>query len=74
LEWIWVDSFSSSYDHLHKLKGLSSYKFCLVSPELHGRTEKKEIINLKSKIKELGLNFEAICTKDPLVWIDSDFV
>jgi hypothetical protein len=74
LEWIWVDSFNSSYDHLHKLKGLNSYKFCLVSPELHGRTKKEEIMSLASKIKELGLNFDAICTKDPLVWIDSDFV
>lgn len=73
IEWIWVDSFNSSYDHLHRLKELNSYKLCFVSPELHGRNDKKEIIKIISIIKQLELNFEAICTKNPSVWIENGF-
>jgi len=73
IEWIWVDSFDSSYNHLHKLKELKSFKLCLVSPELHGRNDKKEIVKIISIVNRLGLNFEAICTKSPSVWIENGF-
>lgn len=73
VEWIWVDSFDSSYNHLYKLKELKSLKLCLVSPELHGRNDKKEVVKIISIIKELGLNFEAICTKSPSIWIENGF-
>ena len=63
VEWIWVDCFSKipiGKDEADELKALG-YKLCFVSPELEGRDE--DIENYKKQIDELGIKFDAICTK-----------
>lgn len=63
VEWIWVDCFSKipiGKKEAEELKKLG-YKLCLVSPELEGRDE--EIENYKNYIKDLQIEFDAICTK-----------
>ena len=63
IDWIWVDCFSKipigkkEYDELKSLR----YKLCFVSPELEGRDQ--DIENYAEQMKELGMNFDAICTK-----------
>lgn len=63
VEWIWVDCFSKipiGKTEAEELKKLG-YKLCLVSPELEGRDE--DIEKYKSEIEKIGIEFDAICTK-----------
>lgn len=62
-DWVWVDGFTrmpldrKDYDTLRAL----GFKLCLVSPELHGRPG--DIPACRDQCRELGLVFDAICTK-----------
>lgn len=63
VDWVWVDCFTKfplSSDEYHELKALG-YKLCLVSPELQGRDGDIELY--KAQIAQLGITFDAICTK-----------
>lgn len=75
IEWIWIDSFKTSYEHLKNLTmlNLKSFKLCLVSPELQGRNDEAEVRNLIANVRKLNLNLDAICTKNPSVWINNGF-
>ena len=68
-KWIWIDIFKQFNLPKNDYKILSEcgYKFCLVSPELHGR-DPREIISIKSEISKFGYKFDAICTKIPNAW------
>ena len=62
-EWVWIDSFykySHDLEVLKKIKEMG-YKLCFVSPELQGRNNEKERIEILNACKELKA--DAICTK-----------
>ena len=69
--WVWFDSMSGDWSYLYnafrKLSGLNVQK-CLVSPELHRIDSESELFALKNTINELGIKFDAVCTKYPEKW------
>lgn len=71
MTWIWVDSFTGDWSHLVETADFArnkSLKTCLVSPELHGRSGKEEIIAMKELLHNAGLSADAVCTKFPGEW------
>jgi hypothetical protein len=69
--WLWFDSHSGDWEYLREaflaLENLN-IKTCLVSPELQRVDSDIEIVNLKTIIKEMSINFDAVCTKLPHIW------
>jgi hypothetical protein len=69
--WLWFDSHSGDWDYLRvaflALENLN-IKTCLVSPELQRVDSDIELVNLKTIIKEMSINFDAVCTKLPHIW------
>jgi hypothetical protein len=73
INWLWLDSFTGNWNYLSNLRHYilnGNYKLCLVSPELHGRNLQGEIPRLKSFLDELGLEIDAVCTKNESLWDD----
>ncbi|EKO3373813.1 hypothetical protein SD340_002939 [Vibrio fluvialis] len=70
IDWIWVDCFNELALTCTEAKLLkeAGFKLCLVSPELQGRTEDRDIINIQTLIIERDIHFDAVCTKQPLLW------
>lgn len=70
IKWVWVDCFvqfpltKSSYSALKA----AGFKLCLVSPELQGRTDPKEIADMKELMQKEGMLIDAVCTKTPELW------
>jgi len=64
VKWIWVDCFSKLPITANNYKQLKEcgFKFCLVSPELQGQSEKLE--DYKKYLLEEGILLDAICTKE----------
>lgn len=63
IEWVWVDCFTRlplTRENYAALKG-AGFKLCLVSPELQGRAS--DIEPYKRELEALGVEFDAICTK-----------
>jgi hypothetical protein len=70
--WVWFDSHTGNWDYLDRSFDAlrkTSIKTCLVSPELQRPKFGNEITELKSKIHQLSINFDAVCTKFPKVWV-----
>jgi hypothetical protein len=71
VKWVWLDCFNGfplSADEVIKLNN-SSFKICLVSPELHDMSRlNKERFQFKKDISLFGLNIDAVCTKIPDIW------
>ena len=70
VDWIWVDIFSYfplTNESASKLKE-SGFKLCLVSPELQGENI-QNISKLKSKLAIEEIYPDAICTKNPKLWL-----
>jgi hypothetical protein len=67
--WLWIDSFTGNWDHLipciFQAKKLGK-RVCLVSPELQGRFDRDETMEIKQIILESGI--DAVCTKFPELW------
>ena len=69
-EWIWVDIFNNfpisnyGYRKLNK----AGFKLCLVSPELQHHPKSK-VVELKKYLKEEKIKIDAVCTKEPLIWL-----
>ena len=63
VEWIWVDCFTKLpiTAENYKLLKEHGFKFCLVSPELQGQSEKLE--SYKQYLESENIIFDAICTK-----------
>lgn len=71
-KWIWIDSFTGSWEHLTDTLNLADkwgIQTCLVSPELQGRFSIDEFEYLKSIFKDSFIPY-AICTKDRNYWSD----
>lgn len=67
--WLWVDCFTKlpiTRQVASQLKD-SSFKLCLVSPELQGHPT-SEIILFKRRLEELGVEVDAVCSKYPELW------
>jgi len=70
-DWIWVDCFSGNWDYLDQaLEKVSrlNIKTCIVSPELQGRYDPGELINLKSILSNHKFVPDAVCTKESSKW------
>ncbi|CAK0769728.1 Glycerophosphodiester phosphodiesterase [Azospirillaceae bacterium] len=70
IDWVWVDCFTRfplDYDNGERLR-LAGFKLCLVSPELQGRPEAKEIAAIRRILDEEGIKIDAVCTKTPFLW------
>lgn len=70
IDWVWVDCFRYfplSKEDAQRLQ-LASFKLCLVSPELHGRSGEIEIPKLYNLLKTRNIYPDAICTKLPELW------
>ena len=69
-DWIWLDCFEKLPLNPIKIRLLKKnhYKICIVSPELHNPIRLKEVKPLIRKISKLNINFDAVCTKKPLLW------
>ena len=71
IKWLWVDNFTEInldkkfYDFLKKQK----VKICIVSPELVKKNRIKEIKNIVLKFRKNCLKIDAICTKQPKIWL-----
>ena len=63
VKWVWVDCFSQLpiTRENYKLLKENGFKFCLVSPELQGQSEKLE--EYKQYLEDENIIFDAICTK-----------
>jgi hypothetical protein len=63
VKWVWVDCFSELpiTKENYKLLKDKGFKFCLVSPELQGQSEKLE--KYKQYLEDENIIFDAICTK-----------
>ncbi len=63
IKWVWVDCFSKLpiTKENYKLLKENGFKFCLVSPELQGQSEKLE--EYKQYLANENIMFDAICTK-----------
>ena len=70
IDWVWVDCFTRfplTADDSARLTG-AGLKLCVVSPELQGRTDDREIPALRHQLAELRLVIDAVCTKRPELW------
>ena len=70
VEWLWIDYFThcplnkNICDQIKK----SSYKVCIVSPELQGYQPDIHIPKLREKIIDLNFSPDSVCTKNPNLW------
>ena len=70
IDWIWADCFNNYFlneeisNNLQKME----FKVCLVSPELQGRMQEKEIQDAYDFIKTNNIAIDAICTKRIDLW------
>jgi hypothetical protein len=69
VDWIWIDIFQDPV-YLEKIdwSTLSSFKKCLVSPELHIMRDYAISQNIKGNLSAHIDKFEAVCAKDPFFW------
>ena len=67
-QWVWIDSFTGNWDHLESALQYSmdfNLRTCLVAPELQGRFEKQESMELMANY---GSRLDAVCTKNIDLW------
>lgn len=67
--WVWLDGFYGfpvTPDVARSLKA-AGYRVCLVSPELHGRSE-DEITSFQRAARDTGVEFDAVCTRSWTAW------
>jgi|LauGreSuBDMM15SN_2_FD.fasta_scaffold72823_2 hypothetical protein len=68
VDWVWLDAFESYSFITDALPTLQHFKVCFVSPELHINRNQTLTDNLLLQLGKLDLNFQAVCTKDPIYW------
>jgi hypothetical protein len=71
IKWIWLDSFSGNWRYIAKhadwLKN-GTFKLCIVSPELQGRSPGSESSVIAETFQKSNLKIDAVCTKTPEIW------
>lgn len=70
LDWVWVDCFSKFPLDAESVRALkeAGFRICIVSPELHGRRDEKEVDELRQLFVSLDFEPDAVCTKRPDLW------
>jgi len=70
IDWVWVDVFTRfalTGREAARLKA-AGFRLCLVSPELQGRWDEREIDDIKATCMREGIELDAVCTKRPQCW------
>ena len=75
IDWAWIDCFTEFPLTGNEMQMLerAGLKTCIVSPELQGRTDSNEILKLSADFLAGSVMPDAICTKNPALWMESDF-
>ena len=71
VQWVWIDyfdKFSLNDKNINLVKKLN-FKYCLVSPELHGENKILKIREVKEILNDFNFVPDAVCTKKPNEWI-----
>jgi hypothetical protein len=74
IRWVWIDVFThfpldkKNYDRLKN----AGFKLCLVSPELQDLPFEM-LETIRAQITHLDMHLDAVCTKYPQFWLDSNF-
>lgn len=70
VDWVWVDIFSKFPLDADEIKNLKQggFKLCVVSPELHGRSDERLVYELQALFASLEFEPDAICTKRADLW------
>ena len=71
VQWVWIDyfdKFSLNDKNINLVKKLN-FKYCLVSPELHGENKILKISEVKEILNDFNFVPDAVCTKKPNEWI-----
>ena len=71
ISWVWVDCFTKfplTKNQVSSLKD-AGFKLCIVSPELQGRTQIKEVSQFRHHLESLNIKGDAVCTKYANLWI-----
>jgi hypothetical protein len=71
VDWVWVDCFTRfplDASAAERLRG-AGFKLCLVSPELQGRDARIEVPALRACLRREGIRADALCTKNPELWL-----
>lgn len=74
VNWVWVDCFTQfplSEEDGQRLKS-AGFKLCIVSPELQGRDADAEIPAMAALMRERHIHFDAVCTKRPDLWEETE--
>ncbi len=73
VDWVWVDSFETFSYSRAQIEEISSlgFKICLVSPELQQRSKQDEILSMRNLVKSLSNAIDAVCTKTPSLWVET---
>jgi hypothetical protein len=69
IDWVWIDCFSRFPLERDELEALhqAGFRTCLVSPELQGRRDEREIRSLAQQFAAWSLAPTAVCTKLELI-------
>lgn len=70
VDWVWIDCFTKLPINSTDAQFLKScgFKICIVSPELHGWGDEKNLSLFIEQIKGWGFLPDAVCTKKHLLW------
>lgn len=71
VQWVWIDyfdKFSLNEKNINLVKKLN-FKYCLVSPELHGENKIFKISEVKEILNDFNFVPDAVCTKKPNEWV-----
>lgn len=71
--WVWVDCFTRFPLTTRQAAELvdAGLSLCVVSPELQGRSDEQEIIDMRRVLMASGLAPDAVCTKRADLWSQS---
>ena len=70
IKWVWLDCFNTLPIDKVNMENLKSagFKICIVSPELQGRFDDEEILEIHSTLKKDNIIVDAVCTKKINLW------
>ncbi len=71
VQWVWIDYFDKfplNDENIILIKKLN-FKYCLVSPELHGENKIFTINEVRENLDNLNFIPDAVCTKKPSEWL-----
>lgn len=72
INWVWLDCFHNFPLEKKSIELLKDnhFKICMVSPELQGREPLKYIPKYFKILNDNQIKVDAVCTKNPHIWID----